>query len=48
MNASGWLQIGLYVVVLLLLVKPLGAGMAAVYDGRAGRWRSASAARWNG
>jgi K+-transporting ATPase ATPase A chain len=35
MNASGWLQLGLYVVVLLLLAKPLGAYMAAVYDGRA-------------
>jgi len=35
MNASGWLQLGLYVVVLLLLAKPLGAYMAAVYDGNA-------------
>ncbi len=35
MNASGWLQLTLYVVVLLLLAKPLGAYMAAVYEGRA-------------
>ena len=35
MNAWGWLQLGLYAVVLLLLAKPLGAYMAAVYDGRA-------------
>ena len=35
MNAQGWLQIALYVVVLLLLAKPLGAYMAAVYEGRA-------------
>ena len=35
MNTSGWLQLGLYVVVLLFLAKPLGAYMAAVYDGRA-------------
>ena len=35
MNTSGWLQIALYVVVLLLLAKPLGAYMAAVYEGRA-------------
>ena len=35
MNMSGWLQLGLYVVVLLLLAKPLGAYMAAVYEGRA-------------
>jgi K+-transporting ATPase ATPase A chain len=35
MNTWGWLQLGLYVVVLLLLAKPLGAYMAAVYDGRA-------------
>jgi len=37
MNTSGWLQLGLYVVVLLLLAKPLGSYMAAVYEGRA-RW----------
>ena len=36
MNASGWLQLALYVVVLLLLAKPLGTYMANVYDGRAG------------
>ena len=35
MNASGWLQLTLYVVVLLLLAKPLGAYMAAVYEGHA-------------
>ena len=35
MNTSGWLQLGLYVLVLLLLAKPLGAYMAAVYEGRA-------------
>ena len=35
MNTSGWLQLGLYVVVLLLLAKPLGGYMAAVYEGRA-------------
>jgi potassium-transporting ATPase potassium-binding subunit len=37
MTISGWLQLGLYVAVLLLLVKPLGAYMAAVYEGRATR-----------
>ena len=37
MNASGWLQLALYVVVLLLLAKPLGSYMAAVYEGRAMR-----------
>jgi potassium-transporting ATPase potassium-binding subunit len=35
MQAQGWLQIGLYIAVLLLLAKPLGAYMAAVYEGRA-------------
>ena len=35
MNASGGWQLAIYVVVLLLLVKPLGAYMAAVYEGRA-------------
>ena len=28
-----WLQIGLYLIVLLLLVKPLGSFMARVYEG---------------
>ncbi len=35
MNTWGWLQIGLYMLVLLLLAKPLGGYMAAVYEGRA-------------
>jgi len=35
MTTLGWLQLALYVVVLLLLVKPLGGYMAAVYEGRA-------------
>ena len=46
MNTSGWLQLGLYVVVLLLLAKPLGTYMAAVYEGRA-HGRSGSAGRSN-
>ena len=33
MSAMGWLQLALYLVVLLLLVKPLGAFMARVYSG---------------
>ena len=33
MNASGSLQLALYLVILLLLVKPLGAYMARVYTG---------------
>ena len=33
MTANGWLQMGLYLVVLLLLAKPLGAYMARVYEG---------------
>ena len=37
MNAWGWLQLALYTSVLLLLAKPLGAYMAAVYEGRAAR-----------
>jgi K+-transporting ATPase ATPase A chain len=37
MNTWGWLQLALYMVVLLLLAKPLGAYMAAVYEGRAVR-----------
>ena len=31
---SGWLQIGIYFLVLFLCVKPLGAFMANVYEGR--------------
>jgi potassium-transporting ATPase potassium-binding subunit len=34
MTGQGLLQLTLYVVVLLLLVKPLGSYMAAVYEGR--------------
>ena len=33
MTTSGWLQIGLYLLVLVLLVKPLGAYMARVFEG---------------
>jgi K+-transporting ATPase ATPase A chain len=34
MTASGWLQIGLYVGLVLVLVKPLGWFMTRVFDGR--------------
>ena len=34
MTANGVLQMVLYVIVLLLLAEPLGAYMAAVYEGR--------------
>ena len=33
MTIFDWLQIGLYLLILLLLVKPLGAYMAHVYQG---------------
>jgi K+-transporting ATPase ATPase A chain len=33
MTIAGWIQIGLYLVVLLALVKPLGSFMARVYQG---------------
>jgi K+-transporting ATPase ATPase A chain len=33
MTLIGWAQIGLYMLVLLLLVKPLGTFMARVYQG---------------
>ncbi|NJD69156.1 MAG: potassium-transporting ATPase subunit KdpA [candidate division NC10 bacterium] len=34
MTANGYLQVGLYLVVLLALAKPLGVYMARVYEGR--------------
>ncbi len=34
MTANGYLQLGLYLIVLLALAKPLGAYMARVYEGR--------------
>ncbi len=34
MTANGWFQLALYLGLLLLLAKPLGAYMAAVYEGR--------------
>jgi len=37
MNANACLQLGLYLVVLLLLVKPLGSYMAAVFADQPGR-----------
>jgi K+-transporting ATPase ATPase A chain len=42
MSASGWLQLAIYLVVLLLLVKPLGLYMAGVFDG------TGAATRWFG
>jgi len=38
MSTWGWLQIGLYIVILLLLVKPLGSYMARVYAGGRTMW----------
>jgi K+-transporting ATPase ATPase A chain len=40
MTGNGWLQIGIYLLVLLLLVKPLGLYMAEVFEGTAAvtRW----------
>ena len=35
MNANGYLQLAFYLVVLIALAKPLGAYMAAVYEGNA-------------
>ena len=32
MTGNGWLQLGLYMAVLLLLAKPLGGYMARVYE----------------
>ena len=34
MTTNGWLQLGLYFGILLLLVKPLGLYMARVYEGK--------------
>ena len=33
MTPNGWLQIALYLIVLLLAAKPLGSFMARVYQG---------------
>ena len=33
MNIYSWIQLGFYIVVLLLLAKPLGSFMAKVYQG---------------
>ena len=42
MTAAGWLQLTIYLIVLLLLVKPLGLYMAGVFDG------SGAVTRWFG
>jgi len=36
MTANGWVQIGTFVAILLVLVRPLGGYMTAVFDGRVG------------
>ncbi len=38
MSTWGWLQIVLYIVILLLLVKPLGRYMARVFSGGKTMW----------
>ena len=38
MNANAWIQIGIFFALLLLAVKPLGAYMAAVYQGKFSRF----------
>jgi K+-transporting ATPase ATPase A chain len=43
-GANGWLQLALYLAVLLLLVKPLGGYMARVFDGTSGLVRHCSGA----
>ena len=42
MSANGWLQLGIFLALLLLLIKPLGQYMARVFDG------SAAVLRWLG
>jgi K+-transporting ATPase ATPase A chain len=42
MSTQGWLQIALYLIVLVLLVKPLGAYMAGVFEG------TGAVTRWGG
>ena len=33
MTANGWLQIGIFSILVLLVTKPLGVYMVRVYDG---------------
>jgi K+-transporting ATPase ATPase A chain len=40
MTANGWLQIGLFVLAVLVVTKPLGLYLVAVYEGRV-RWLAA-------
>jgi K+-transporting ATPase ATPase A chain len=42
MTAQGWLQLALYLIVLMLLVKPLGSYMASVFEG------TGAVTRWGG
>ena len=37
MTANGWLQIGAFALAVLLVTKPLGLYLVAVYEGRV-RW----------
>ena len=36
MTANGWIQIAIYPAILLLLARPLGGYMTAVFEGRIG------------
>ena len=44
MTLNGWLQIIVFIVVLILLVKPLGLYMARVYQGETNHPQSSSLA----
>ena len=52
MTANAWLQLLLYLAVLLAVAKPLGGYMARVYQGRRAAWtvfwrgRSAGSIAW--
>jgi K+-transporting ATPase ATPase A chain len=38
MTANGWFQIGLYLILLLAITKPMGVYMARVFSGEKRLW----------
>jgi potassium-transporting ATPase potassium-binding subunit len=44
MTINGWVQIAIFVAILIILARPLGGYMTAVFDGRVGFLRSAERA----
>ena len=48
MNATGWIQLALYIGVLALITKPMGLYLMRVLDAKGRTWLDRCCVRWNG